>query len=305
MKITILFLSFLFIVGCTNRNTQKEKEASQSPINNMVGINDTLGISLHPEFSVYSTKQKQINFVLSNHSDANIEYGGYYQYTYEDEDGIWRDVPMQLAVFDVSYVLFQDQETSYNAELFKHVPGRYRFFLTIRKYGKEYTLMTEFRLTDNQQEVVDAAKVRFTEKHEPSSETIPFELKPQPRAIPTGKAISPAVISMQTEHDYYPLSTTSVKITVTNYSKEEYTCGNYYSLAYYNSIKQLWEPLPVDAVFEDIAWVLNSEFSTREQTIRLYTSEVPNRPGIYRIYKSFNNDTRVAYAEFELVDKRE
>ena len=36
-----------------------------------------------------------------------------------------------------------------------------------------------------------------------------------------------------------------------------------------------------------------------------YTSEVPNRPGKYRVYKSFNRNTKVAYAEFEMVDTRE
>lgn len=304
MKIAILFLSILFIVGCSCRNTQKEKEVSQSPVNNMIGINDTLGLSLHPEFSVYSIKQKQINFVLSNHSDTNIEYGGYYQYTYEDEDGIWRDVPMHLVVFDVSYVLFQEQEKNYNAILFKNTPGRYRFFLTIGKNGKEYTLMTEFRLTDNQQEVMDAANSKFIDKEE-TSETLSLKLKPQPRPIPTGKYINPTEISMKTEHDYYPLSAINVKITVTNYSQKEYTCGNYYILAYYNSIKQQWEPLPTDAIFEDIAWVLNPEYPTREQLIRIYTSEESNRPGKYRIYKSFNNDTGIAYAEFEIVDRIE
>lgn len=304
MKIAILFLSILFIVGCSSRNTQKEKEVSQPPVNNMIGINDTLGLSLHPEFSVYSTKQKQINFVLSNHSDANIEYGEFYQYTYNDENGVWRNVPMHLVAFDVSYILFQEEETNYNAILFKHTPGRYRFFLTIGKNGKEYTLMTEFWLTENQQEVEDAANLKLLEKEE-VSETLSLELKPQPRAIPTGKPISPTEISMKTEHDYYPLSTTNVKVTITNYSQEEYTCGNYYSLAYYNSIKQLWEPLPADAVFEDIAWVFNYEYPTHKQTIRLYTTEVPNRPGKYRIYKSFNNGSRVAYAEFELFDKKE
>lgn len=134
----------------------------------MIGINDTLGLSLHPEFSVYSTKQKQINFVLSNHSDANIEYGEFYQYTYNDENGVWRNVPMHLVAFDVSYILFQEEETNYNAILFKYTPGRYRFFLTIGKNGKEYTLMTEFRLTDNQQEVMDAANSKFIDKEETS-----------------------------------------------------------------------------------------------------------------------------------------
>lgn len=143
----ILYLFCFFIIGCTSK--PKQEETPQTPINNAVGINDTLGLSLHPESPVYSTKQKQVTFVLHNNSGTDIGFGGYYSYTYEDEKGIWRGVPMQLVVFDVEYVLCQGNKYYYNAELFMHTPGRYRFFLTIRKYSKTYTLMTEFQLQNN------------------------------------------------------------------------------------------------------------------------------------------------------------
>lgn len=136
-----------------------------------------------------------------------------------------------------------------------------------------------------------------------SSGTTAFVLQPVPRDIPTGEAISPVLLSMQTEYDYYPLSTTEVKVTVTSHSQQEYICGNDYSLAYYNNEKRQWETLPTDPVIEDIGWILQPEYPTHGQTIKLYTSEVPNRAGRYRIYKSFNDDTKVAYAEFELVDE--
>lgn len=137
-----------------------------------------------------------------------------------------------------------------------------------------------------------------------SSETTAFVLQPVPRDIPTGEAISPVLLSMQTEYDYYPLSTTEVKVTVTSHSQQEYICGNDYSLAYYNNEKRQWETLPTDPVIEDIGWILQPEYPTHVQTIKLYTSEVPNRAGKYRIYKAFNRNTKVAYAEFELVDKK-
>lgn len=106
MNILLCILTFCtFVVGCTNK--PKQKEAPQAPINNTVGINDTLGLSLHPEFPVYSTKQKQVTFVLHNNSGTDIGFGGYYSYTYEDEKGIWRDVPMQLVVFDEEIILWQ------------------------------------------------------------------------------------------------------------------------------------------------------------------------------------------------------
>lgn len=40
------------------------------------------------------------------------------------------------------------------------------------------------------------------------------------------------------------------------------------------------------------------------QQIHLFTDKVPNRVGRYRIYKSFNQDTKTAYAEFSMVDKK-
>lgn len=144
MKTMILYLFCFFVSGCTN--TSKQKEVLQAPVNNAIGINDTLGLSLHPEYPVYSTKQKQITFVLHNNSGTDIGFGGYYHYTYEDEKGMWREVPMQLVVFDQEFVVWQGNKYDYRAELFRHIPGRYRFFLDIRRYGKEYTLMTEFYL---------------------------------------------------------------------------------------------------------------------------------------------------------------
>ena len=141
------------------------------------------------------------------------------------------------------------------------------------------------------------------EEQEQSSKTTSFVLQPVPRDIPTGEAVSPTSLSMQTEYDYYPLSTTEVKLTVTNYSQQEYMCGNDYSLTYYNNDKRQWETLPTDPIIEDIAWILDPEYPSGEQTIKLYTSKVPNRAGKYRIYKTFNRNAQVAYAEFELVDE--
>lgn len=151
MKAISLCLFCLLLIGCANKS--KQEKVSQTLINNTVGINDTLGLSLHPEFPIYSTKQKQVTFVLHNNSGTDIGFGGYYSYTYEDEKGIWRDVPMQLVVFDEEIILWQGNKYYYNAELFRHTPGRYRFFLTVRRYSKEYTLMTEFQLQNNMVEL--------------------------------------------------------------------------------------------------------------------------------------------------------
>ena len=147
MKAINLCLFCLLLIGCANK--PKQEKVPQTLINNTVGINDTLGLSLHPEFPIYSTKQKQVTFILHNNSGTDIGFGGYFSFTYEDVKGIWRDIPMQLVVFDEEIILWQGNKYYYNAELFRHTPGRYRFFLTVRRYSKEYTLMTEFQLQDN------------------------------------------------------------------------------------------------------------------------------------------------------------
>ncbi|WP_458410133.1 immunoglobulin-like domain-containing protein [Bacteroides congonensis] len=140
---------------------------------------------------------------------------------------------------------------------------------------------------------------------EASKEPIQTEttvLQPVPREIPIGEKISPALLSMQAEYDCYPLSTAKVKVTITNYSHAEYECGESYSLAYYDKKEEQWEALPTNPIINDILWLIPSGHS-HQQTITLYTSEISNRPGKYRIYKTFNRDTKVGYAKFELVDR--
>lgn len=151
--------------------------------------------------------------------------------------------------------------------------------------------------------VLKSEPVSTEEEQEQPSGTASFVLQPVPRDIPTGKAINPDSLSMQTEYDYYPLATTEVKVIITNHSHFEYDCGESYSLAYYNSKQKFWEILPTNPIINSILWIFPSDYPTHEQTIKLYTSEVPNRAGKYRIYKAFNRNS-VAYAEFELVDKK-
>jgi len=155
-------------------------------------------------------------------------------------------------------------------------------------------------LSNNQQEVT----IKESENQEQLSETMTYKLEPIPRDIPTGQTISPDSLSMRTEYDYYPLSTTKIKVIINNLSHYEYECGESYSLAYFDEQRNTWESLPTNPIINSILWIFLPENPTHEQTIELYTSEVPNRPGKYRIYKAFNRETKVAYAEFELVDKK-
>lgn len=71
-------------------------------------------------------------------------------------------------------------------------------------------------------------------KEDSLGRTANIVLSPIPRDIPRGEAISPVFLSMRAEYGYYPLSTTEVKVFITNHSRYEYGCGEDYSLTYYN-----------------------------------------------------------------------
>ena len=154
-----------------------------------------------------------------------------------------------------------------------------------------------------QKETVADTVLADTARHDSAEVSIPV-IVPYCNDIPTGKEISHALLSMRTEYDYYPLPTNEITVFVTNKSGGEYTCGDEYSIAYYNEKDKTWEPLPVNPISEDMLWIISPYHNVRMQTIHIYTDIVSNRPGKYRIYKPFNNHTEVAFAEFEMVDNK-
>ena len=137
----------LISVGCSCKKSDRQQEMLPvESVDNTVGVNDTLGISLHPEYPVYSTRQKQIVFVLSNQSGMDISYG--LGYTYEDETGIWREISKRPVVFEVEYVLLHGDKQYIYADLYRNLPGQYRFFFDVWRYDRNYTFMAEFGLSD-------------------------------------------------------------------------------------------------------------------------------------------------------------
>lgn len=126
-------------------------------------------------------------------------------------------------------------------------------------------------------------------------------LEPVARDIPSGLPLSADSLSMRTEYDYYPVATSKVKVIITSRANREYDSGEGYSLVYYNEALKQWEPQPTSPIINDVLWVFTPDYPTHRQTIHFYTDK--NRPGRYRIYKSFSRNTRTAYAEFELVSK--
>ncbi len=137
-----------------------------------------------------------------------------------------------------------------------------------------------------------------------SSKTINWVLEPVVQEEFKGRPIPSDSLILKTEFDCYPLSTTEIKLFLQNYAATEYTSGEEYSIAYYDKKKDQWEPLPVYPIINDVLWVISKDQGKIEcQTISLYTDRVKNRPGKYRIRKLFNDDTEIAEAEFEMVDK--
>lgn len=154
-----------------------------------------------------------------------------------------------------------------------------------------------------QKETVADTILADTMRHDSAEVSIPV-IVPYCNDIPTGKEISPALLSLRTKFDYYPLPTNEITVFITNKSGREYTCGDEYSITYYNEKDKTWEPLPVNPISDDMLWIISPNHNVRMQTIHIYTDITPNRPGKYRIYKPFNNDTEVAFAEFEMVDNK-
>ncbi|MBV4205456.1 energy transducer TonB [Bacteroides salyersiae] len=151
-------------------------EGPEQPIiDERIGITDTLGISLHPEYSAYSTDSSTASFVLLNQGNKNIMCGAHYSITYEDENGIWRALPTNGAAIDIGYVVFPGGHKLFTARLYPEVhpnkAGRYRFFYEVTldfdtPLHRDILMMTEFHLTDNKKVVERAIKMNIPKEPE-------------------------------------------------------------------------------------------------------------------------------------------
>lgn len=139
--------------------------------NARVGVNDTRGISLRPEYTVYPTDAEKASFILYNNSGGTVYYGGDYTITYEDTDGVWREQPMDRIVLSLAYGVENGEHKPITAFLYPQVHanlhGRYRFFLDVTlgdlQAGIDVPLMAEFTLSDDKQELAHATKTPIPE----------------------------------------------------------------------------------------------------------------------------------------------
>lgn len=132
--------------------------------NDYIGVSDTLGILLQSDYPLYSTQSKRATFVLVNHSQVTLESGESYYITYEDRQGVWRNLPIHTIFNCVAHIIGPGKNKHLSGSLYPEIhhnkPGRYRFFypVTFTDTGRDVTLMAEFRLTDNPQELAEGQK---------------------------------------------------------------------------------------------------------------------------------------------------
>ena len=151
-------------------------EGPEQPIiDERIGTTDTLGISLHPEYSVYSTDSSTASFVLLNQGNRNIMCGEHYFITYEDGNGTWRKLPINGFAYDIGYMVSPGGHKLFAANLYPEVhpnkSGRYRFFYGIMLNAgttsrRDILMMTEFRLTDNKQELKNTVRMEIPKEPE-------------------------------------------------------------------------------------------------------------------------------------------
>lgn len=122
-----------------------------------VGTNDTLGIHLEPERSVYPCSTQTVKFILHNTryvydktSEGMAYYGERYSLAYE-RDGKWYKLPINGNFVDLLTVVCPGEHTL-TANLYPEVhpnrPGRYRYFkeVSVGEKREKVLLMAEFRL---------------------------------------------------------------------------------------------------------------------------------------------------------------
>lgn len=131
---------------------------SENPVENTtIGVNDTQGISLRPKYPVYSADSDSAIFILYNSSGDLVRCGERYFVTYEDNEGVWRELPINNNFNDIAHRVPDGSQRECIAYLYPdlhpNLPGRYRFFYKVTlgppQKRTDLLMMAEFRLSDN------------------------------------------------------------------------------------------------------------------------------------------------------------
>lgn len=89
--------------------------------NDYIGVSDTLGILLQSDYPVYSTQSKRATFVLVNHSQVTLESGESYYITYEDRQGVWRNLPIHTIFNCVAHIIGPGKNKHLSGSLYPEI----------------------------------------------------------------------------------------------------------------------------------------------------------------------------------------
>ena len=162
-------------------------------IDNSTGENDTMGIYLRPEYSVYSTKVTKINFFLHNRSGKSVICDGDYSITYISGLDIWRRLSLCNETVNTVYKVPHNESATFTANLNPDVndnkAGIYRYFHNIKIGNRKLRMMTVFKLSNDKQDLENAWKTTVPEKYEkdfpPVEERVYYMVKEMPQ-LPGG-----------------------------------------------------------------------------------------------------------------------
>lgn len=121
------------------------------------GVADTLGVSLIPKYTAWPTASDTATFLLMNRGPYNISCGAEYKVTFEDEHGVWRELPSGGIFNSMAYGVLPGGSRRIVARLNPGVnrnrTGRYRLLYKVDiGSAKDIMMMADFRLTSDSTE---------------------------------------------------------------------------------------------------------------------------------------------------------
>lgn len=145
---------------------------------------DTLGIKLQPVYAAYADTASYATFILQNQSQHTIECGEAYHITFEKEPGDWYELPVHDIFNSIAYLVDPSGSHVIKAYLSPYVlpnkPGQYRLFyeVSLTKSRKRIQLMTEFKLSDQEEEFKTAPQIEIHKKQSKESNVVETEYIP-------------------------------------------------------------------------------------------------------------------------------
>lgn len=116
---------------------------------NRVGVSDTLGVSLVPEYASFPVDSKDATFLLCNEGTEVVTCGKHYSLAYE-RDGKWYELPINSYAEDIGYAIKPGGMHRFTGNLHPLVndnhAGRYRFYTEVWIGDKKVLMMAEFVL---------------------------------------------------------------------------------------------------------------------------------------------------------------